>query len=94
MKNINFTGAAVRNHEELFQTTNPLYKKPIRSSSSSSHNWAFDEVIRRSRLDTKTRVMMILASTIGSQAIGEYKVMVNAALNVGVTPVVITQLPP
>jgi 4-carboxymuconolactone decarboxylase len=49
----------------------------------------FDEVIRQSKLDTKTRVMMILAATIVSQALGEYKVMVGAALNVGVTPVVI-----
>jgi hypothetical protein len=32
--------------------------------------------------------MMILPSAVASQAIGEYKVMVNAALNVGVTPVV------
>jgi hypothetical protein len=39
-------------------------------------NWAFDEVIGQSKLDTKTRVMMILASTIASQALGEYKVMV------------------
>jgi len=45
-------------------------------------NWAFDEVIRQSKLDTKTRVMLILASTIASQALGEHKVMVGAALNV------------
>jgi hypothetical protein len=31
--------------------------------------------------------MVILASTIGSQALSEYKVMLGAALNVGVTPV-------
>jgi 4-carboxymuconolactone decarboxylase len=36
--------------------------------------------------------MMILASTIASQALGEYKVMVNAALNVGVTPVAIKEI--
>ena len=35
---------------------------------------------------------MILASTIASQALGEYKVMVGAALNVGLTPVVIKEI--
>jgi len=36
--------------------------------------------------------MLILASTIASQALGEYKVMVSAALNVGVTPVEIKEI--
>ena len=35
---------------------------------------------------------MILASTIANQALGEYKVMVNAALNVGLTPVAIKEI--
>jgi 4-carboxymuconolactone decarboxylase len=35
---------------------------------------------------------MILASTIASQALGEYKVMVGAALNVGLAPVVIKEI--
>jgi 4-carboxymuconolactone decarboxylase len=71
-----------------FQTTNPLCKEFIELFD----NWAFDEVIRHSRLDTKARVMMVLASTIASQALGEYKVMLNAALNVGVTPVAIKEI--
>jgi len=50
-------------------------------------NFAFDEVLRHGDLDVKTRVMVILASTLGSQALSEYKVMLGAALNVGVTPV-------
>jgi len=36
--------------------------------------------------------MMILASTIASQALGEYKVMVGAALTVGLTPVEIKEI--
>lgn len=36
--------------------------------------------------------MLVLASTIASQALGEYKVMVSAALNVGVTPVEIKEI--
>jgi 4-carboxymuconolactone decarboxylase len=36
--------------------------------------------------------MLILASTMASQALGEYKVMVGAALNVGLTPVEIKEI--
>jgi 4-carboxymuconolactone decarboxylase len=92
MKNINFTEAAVKNHDELFPNHQSTLQKTDPEFIELFDNWAFDEVIRHSRLDTKTRVMMILASTISSQAIGEYKVMVNAALNVGVTPVVIKEI--
>jgi 4-carboxymuconolactone decarboxylase len=55
-------------------------------------NFAFDEVISYGNLDTKTRVMMILGSTIACQAHAEYKMMVKAALNVGVTPVEIKEI--
>ncbi len=36
--------------------------------------------------------MMILGSTIASQALSEYKVMLGAGLNVGVTPVEIKEI--
>jgi 4-carboxymuconolactone decarboxylase len=55
-------------------------------------NFAFDEVIAESKLDTKTRLTLILAALIGSQAVNEYKVMAGAALNVGVTPVEIKEI--
>jgi 4-carboxymuconolactone decarboxylase len=92
MKNINFTKAAVRNHEELFPNHQSTLQKTDPEFIELFDNWAFDEVIRHSRLDTKTRVMMIMASTIASQALAEYKVMAIAALNVGLTPVVIKEI--
>ena len=55
-------------------------------------NFAFDEVLAHTRLDTRTRLMLVLASIIGSQAVNEYKVMVGAALNVGVTPIEIKEV--
>jgi len=36
--------------------------------------------------------MLILASTIGSHAVSEFKILVGAALNVGVTPVEIKEI--
>ena len=92
MKTIHITENAVRNHEELFPNLESKLQKTDPEFIELFDNWAFDEVIRQSQLDTKTRVMMILASTIASQALGEYKVMVGAALNVGLTPVVIKEI--
>jgi len=92
MKTINITENATRHHEELFPNHESKLQKTDPEFITLFDNWAFDEVIRQSKLDTKTRVMMILASTIASQALGEYKVMVGAALNVGLTPVVIKEI--
>jgi 4-carboxymuconolactone decarboxylase len=92
MKTIHITENAVKNHEELFPNLESKLQKTDPEFIELFDNWAFDEVIRQSQLDTKTRVMMILASTIASQALGEYKVMVGAALNVGLTPVVIKEI--
>jgi 4-carboxymuconolactone decarboxylase len=92
MKTIHITEIAARNHEELFPHLESKLQKTDPEFIALFDNWAFDEVIRQSQLDTKTRVMMILASTITSQALGEYKVMVGAALNVGLTPVMIKEI--
>ena len=86
------TKVAIRNHEELF----PNYKSTLQQTDPELievfDNFAFDEVIGQGNLDTRTRVMMILASTLASQALSEYKVMLGAALNVGVTPVEIKEI--
>lgn len=50
-------------------------------------NFAFDEVINQDDLDDRTRFMAILAILIGCQGIDEFKAMLPAALNFGVTPV-------
>jgi 4-carboxymuconolactone decarboxylase len=55
-------------------------------------NFAFDEVLRHTNLDARTRLMVQLASLIASQALREYRVTVGAALTVGVTPVEIKEI--
>jgi len=81
------TKAAILNHEGLF----PGYKSTLKVTDPELieifDNFAFDEVLNYGNLDTKTRLMMILSSTIASQAVFEYRVMLGAALNVGVTPI-------
>ncbi|MEH2158970.1 carboxymuconolactone decarboxylase family protein [Nostoc sp.] len=84
--------AAHKNHEELFPNHKSTLKVTDPELIEVFDNFAFDEVIAESKLDTKTRVMLILASIIGSQAVSEYRVMVDAALNVGVTPVEIKEI--
>lgn len=55
-------------------------------------NWAFDEVTSYGNIDTKTRMMMIFASTIANGAITESKLFVTAALNIGVTPIQVKEI--
>ena len=89
---MSITETALKNHEELW----PDYKSRAMLTDPELielfDNFAFDEVISYGNLDTKIRVMMILGSTIACQAQGEYKMMVNAALNVGVTPVEVKEI--
>jgi 4-carboxymuconolactone decarboxylase len=83
---------AGKNHEELFPKHISTLKVTDPELLEVFDNFAFDEVLANGNLDTKTRVMMILGSTIGSQSLGEYKVMVGAALNVGITPVEVKEI--
>jgi 4-carboxymuconolactone decarboxylase len=92
MKKLRLTKNAIKNHEELFPKHESKLQKTDPEFIELFDNWAFDEVIRQSKLDTKTRVMLILASTIATQALGEYTVMVGAALHVGLTPIEIKEI--
>ena len=51
-------------------------------------NFAFDEVVNEEsvKLDDKTRFMAILATLLGCQAKEEFKMILPAALNFGITP--------
>jgi 4-carboxymuconolactone decarboxylase len=89
---VKISEAAHKNHEELFPNHKSTLKETDPELIEVFDNFAFDEVIAESKLDTKTRVMLILASIIGSQAVSEYRVMVDAALNVGVTPIEIKEI--
>ncbi len=84
---MNITAAALKNHEELFPNHQSTVAVTDPELIELFDNFAFDDVISYGNADTKTRVMMILASTLGSHAQTEYRVMLGAALNVGVTPV-------
>ena len=60
-------------------------------------NFAFDEVVNMPEIggkgvDDKTRHMAILATLLGCQGIDEFRIMLPAALNFGVTPIELKEI--
>lgn len=55
-------------------------------------NFAFDEALQHVKLDSKTRMEVILASLIAMNTMTEYRNFVNGALNVGLTPIEIKEV--
>ncbi len=86
------TETANRNHEELFPNHKSTLKVTDPELIEVFDNFAFDEVVSYGNLDTKTRLMVILASLIAGQTLSEYKVMLGAALNIGVTPIEVKEI--
>jgi 4-carboxymuconolactone decarboxylase len=83
---------AERNHEQLFPNHKSTLKITDPELIEVFDNFAFDEVLGYGKLDNKTRLMVILASLIAMQTLSEYKVMLNGALNIGVTPVEVKEI--
>jgi 4-carboxymuconolactone decarboxylase len=78
---------ARKNHDELFPGHVSTLAVTDPELIETFDNFAFDEVLAYGNLDTRTRLMVQLASMIACQALSEYRVMLGAALTVGVTPI-------
>jgi 4-carboxymuconolactone decarboxylase len=83
---------AQKNHDELFPDHVSTLAVTDPELIETFDNFAFDEVLRHGKLDTRTRLMVQIAAIIASQALREYRIMVGAALTVGVTPVEIKEI--
>ena len=83
---------AVKNHEELFPSHISTLAVTDPELIETFDNFAFDEVLRHSSLDVRTRLMVQLVAIVAGQALTEYRVMAGAALNVGVTPIEIKEI--
>jgi len=83
---------AQRNHEQLFPGHVSTLTVTDPELIEVFDNFAFDEVLQYGDLDTRTRLMVQLAAMIAAQALGEYRVMLGAALTAGVTPVEIKEI--
>lgn len=79
-------------HEKMF----PGYKSKFLETDPEFierfDNFAFDEVINQVDLDDKTRFIAILATLLGCQGIDEFRAMVPAAMEFGVSPVEIKEI--
>jgi 4-carboxymuconolactone decarboxylase len=84
--------AAQKNHDELFPGHVSTLAVTDPELTEIFGNFAFDEVLRHSSLDTRTRLMVQLAALIGGQALSEYRVMLGAALTSGVTPAEVKEI--
>src|SRR3954454_15546398 len=83
---------AQRNHDELFPGHVSTLARTDPELIEAFDKFAFDEVLRESSLDIRTRLMVQLASLIASHAVNEYRAMLGAALTAGVTPVEIKEI--
>lgn len=73
------------NHVSTFSETDPEFIERF-------DNFAFDEVVNQDDLDDKTRFLAILATLLGCQGSDEYRAMLPAALNFGVTPIEVKEI--
>ena len=78
---------ATRNHDRLFPGHVSTLKVTDPELIEVFDTFAFDEIPACGNLDERTRMRVILAALIASQALGEYRAMLQGALNLGVTPV-------
>jgi 4-carboxymuconolactone decarboxylase len=84
-------------HEEMFSKYESELAKTDPEFIDCFDNFAFDEVINMPEIggkevDGRTRHMAILATLLGCQGIDEFKSMLPAAINFGVTPVEIKEI--
>jgi len=81
------TEKAKQYHEKMFPGYVSKFLETDPEFIEFFDNYAFDEVVNQDDLEDCTRMIAILAILIGCQGIDEYKAMLPAALNFGVTPV-------
>jgi len=81
------TENAKKYHEKMFPGYQSSFFKTDPEFIEFFDNFAFDQVVNNDDLDDKTRMMVILATLFGCQGIDEFKMMLKASLNFGVTPV-------
>jgi 4-carboxymuconolactone decarboxylase len=83
---------ARRHHDELFPGHVSTLAVTDPELIEVFDNFAFDEVLSHGVIDARTRLLTQLAAMVASQAVAEFRVMVGAALTVGVTPVEVKEV--
>lgn len=86
------TNFSKKYHEKMFPGYVSKFLETDPEFIERFDNFAFDEVVHQGNLDEKTRFTVILAALLGCQGIDEFRAMVPAAMNFGVTPVEIKEI--
>lgn len=89
---MNITVASKKYHEKMFPGYHSSFLETDPEFIERFDNFAFDEVVNQDDLDDKTRFMAILATLLGCQGMDEFRAMLPAAMNFGVTPVEIKEI--
>lgn len=79
-------------HDKMFPEQQSSFLETDPEFAERFDNFAFDEVVNQDDLEDKTRFMAILAALLGCQGADEFRVMLPAALNFGVTPVEVKEI--
>lgn len=83
---------AQRYHEKMFPGYQSDFLRTDPEFIERFDNFAFDTVVKQDGLNDQTRFIAILASLVGCQGIDEFKAMLPAAMNFGVTAVEIKEI--
>ncbi len=86
------TEKAKRYHEKMFPESVSKFPETDPEFIELFDNFAFDEVPNQDDLEDRTRMMAILATLLGCQGLDEFRAMLPAALNLGVTPVEVKEI--
>ncbi|MDE5993122.1 MAG: carboxymuconolactone decarboxylase family protein [Oscillospiraceae bacterium] len=89
---MSLTENAKQYHEKMFPGCASTFSETDPEFIELFDNFAFDEVVNHDDLDDKTRFMAILAALLGCQGSDEFRAMLPAALNFGVTPIEVKEI--
>ncbi|MDT2614503.1 carboxymuconolactone decarboxylase family protein [Enterococcus dongliensis] len=79
-------------HEKMFPGYQSDFLRTDPEFIERFDNFAFDTVVKQDGLNDQTRFIAIIASLVGCQGIDEFKAMLPAAMNFGVTAVEIKEI--
>ena len=86
------TEFAKKYHEKMFPGYHSTFLETDTEFIERFDNFAFDEVVNQDDLDDKTRFVALIAILLGCQGMDEFRAMLPAALNFGVTPIEVKEI--
>lgn len=89
---MSITENARQYHEKMFPGCTSRLAETDPEFIERFDNFAFDEVVNEVQLDGRTAMMSHLAYLLGCQGIDEFRAIIPAALNFGVTPVEVKEI--